>query len=78
MPREREAGAAAVEFVLISVLLVLLLFGVLQVAAFFYARNIVAASMVLWSAMTAILGLTQNFWQFLAARFFSGLGIGAS
>src|SRR4051794_8331785 len=44
MPREREAGAAAVEFVLISVLLVLLLFGVLQVAAFFYARNIVAAS----------------------------------
>jgi len=37
-------------------------------------RNIVAASMVLWSAMTAILGLTQNFWQFLVARI--GVGIG--
>ncbi len=37
-------------------------------------RNIVAASMVVWSAMTAILGLTQNFWQFLVARI--GVGIG--
>ncbi len=44
MLRERDDGAAAVEFVLISVLLVLLLFGVLQVAVYFYARNIVAAS----------------------------------
>lgn len=40
----RDAGAAVVEFVMISVLLVLLLFAVLQVAVFFYARNIVAAS----------------------------------
>ncbi len=40
----REDGAAAVEFVLISVLLVFLLFAVLQVAVFFYARNIVSAS----------------------------------
>ena len=44
MARERDDGAAVVEFVLISVLLVLLLFGVLQVAVYFYARNIVAAS----------------------------------
>lgn len=44
MSRERDDGAAVVEFVLISVLLVLLLFGVLQVAVYFYARNIVAAS----------------------------------
>jgi Flp pilus assembly protein TadG len=44
MARERDGGAAVVEFVLISVLLVLLLFGVLQVGVFFYARNIVAAS----------------------------------
>jgi Flp pilus assembly protein TadG len=42
--RDRDAGAAVVEFVLISVLLVLLLFGVLQVGVYFYARNIVAAS----------------------------------
>ncbi|QXQ08337.1 MFS transporter [Sphingosinicellaceae bacterium] len=37
-------------------------------------RNIVAAAMVLWSGMTAVLGLTQNFWQFLAARI--GVGVG--
>jgi Flp pilus assembly protein TadG len=33
-----------VDFVLVSVLLVLLLFAVLQVAVYFYARTIVAAS----------------------------------
>ncbi|UAJ08857.1 spinster family MFS transporter [Glacieibacterium megasporae] len=37
-------------------------------------RNIVAAAMVMWSAMTALLGLTQNFWQFLVARI--GVGVG--
>lgn len=40
----REGGAAVVEFVMIAVLLVMLLFAVLQVAVYFYARNIVAAS----------------------------------
>ncbi len=44
MRRGRDEGAAVAEFVLISVLLVFLLFAVLQVAVFFYARNIVAAS----------------------------------
>jgi Flp pilus assembly protein TadG len=44
MRRASDAGAAVVEFVLISVLLVLLLFGVLQVGVYFYARNIVSAS----------------------------------
>lgn len=37
-------------------------------------RNIVALAMILWSAMTALLGLTQNYWQFLLARI--GVGIG--
>ncbi len=37
-------------------------------------RNIVAAAIVTWSAMTAVLGLTQNFWQFLLARI--GVGVG--
>lgn len=37
-------------------------------------RNIVAAALITWSAMTAILGVTQNFWQFLLARI--GVGIG--
>ncbi|MEG3125427.1 spinster family MFS transporter [Sphingomonas sp. GB1N7] len=37
-------------------------------------RNIVAGAMILWSAMTALLGFTQNYWQFLLARI--GVGIG--
>lgn len=41
---ERDGGAAVVDFVLISVLLVFLLFAVLQVAVYFYARNVAAAS----------------------------------
>ena len=39
-----EAGAAVVEFVMMSALLVMLLLAVLQVALYFYARNVVAAS----------------------------------
>jgi MFS family permease len=37
-------------------------------------RNILAISLVLWSAMTAVCGLAQNYWQLLFARF--GVGIG--
>src|ERR1700759_3897468 len=44
LSRCADAGAAVAEFVLVSVLLVFLLFAVLQVAALFYVRNIVAAS----------------------------------
>ena len=44
-PRVRDdTGAAVVDFVFISVLLVFLLFAVLQVAIYFYARNVAAAS----------------------------------
>lgn len=39
-----DAGAAVVDFVLLAILLVLLLLAVLQVAVYFYARNVVAAS----------------------------------
>lgn len=39
-----DAGAAVVDFVLISILLIMLLFAVLQVAVYFYARNVAAAS----------------------------------
>lgn len=42
--RQDDRGAAAVDFVLISVLLVLLLFGVLQVAVYFYARTVVSSA----------------------------------
>lgn len=39
-----DAGAAVVEFVMISVLLLVLLFAVLQAAVYFYVRNVVASS----------------------------------
>ena len=42
--RDGDEGAAVVEFVMMTLLLVLLLFAVLQLAVFMYARNIVAAS----------------------------------
>jgi MFS family permease len=37
-------------------------------------RNIVAISLTVWSGMTAISGLVQNYWQLVAARI--GVGIG--
>jgi predicted MFS family arabinose efflux permease len=37
-------------------------------------RNILAASMVIWSAFTALCGVSRTYWQFLAARV--GVGIG--
>ena len=40
----RERGSAAVDFVLVSVPLLALLLGVLQVAAYLYLRNVVVAS----------------------------------
>jgi Flp pilus assembly protein TadG len=43
-PRNDERGAALVEFVMVAVLLVFLLFGVLQVAGVYYVRNVVSAS----------------------------------
>lgn len=39
-----DAGSAVVDFVLMSVLLIFLLFAVLQVAVYFYARNVAAES----------------------------------
>ena len=37
-------------------------------------RNIVAAALFIWSFMTAISGLAQNYWQLLLARI--GVGVG--
>lgn len=39
-----DTGSAVVDFVLVSILLIFLLFGVLQVAVYFYVRNVVTAS----------------------------------
>ncbi|HEV7447200.1 MAG TPA: MFS transporter, partial [Steroidobacteraceae bacterium] len=37
-------------------------------------RNILTVSIILWSAMTTLCGLSANYWQLLAARI--GVGIG--
>lgn len=37
-------------------------------------RNLIAVSLAIWSAMTALSGMAQNYWQLLAARI--GVGIG--
>jgi Flp pilus assembly protein TadG len=55
-----DAGAAAVDFVLMSLLLVLLLLGVLQTAVYFYARNIVAASAADAARYAAAAGLDPS------------------
>src|SRR5256714_15151139 len=37
-------------------------------------RNIVAASLVLWSGFTVLCGLALNYWQFLLSRIGAGVG----
>jgi predicted MFS family arabinose efflux permease len=37
-------------------------------------RDLIAVSMAIWSAMTAVTGLAHNFWQLLLARFGVGFG----
>src|SRR5258708_8694984 len=37
-------------------------------------RNILAASLILWSGFTALCGLSRNYWQFLASRIAVGVG----
>lgn len=37
-------------------------------------RNLIAAALTIWSVMTAVSGLAQNFWQLLVARI--GVGVG--
>lgn len=60
MRRERDAGAAVVEFVMISVLLILLLFAVLQVGVYYYARNIVSASAADAARYAAAAGVSSS------------------
>lgn len=55
-----DRGSAAVDFVLLSVLLVLLLFAVLQVAVFVYARNVVSAAAADGARFAANAGVTPS------------------
>ena len=52
-----DHGAAVIEFVMMIVLLVMVLFGVLQVAVYCYARNIVAAAAADGARYAASLGV---------------------
>jgi hypothetical protein len=63
-----DAGAAVVDFVLIAVLLVLLLLAVLQVAVYFYARNVVAASAADGARYAAVEGVAARAGGMRAAR----------
>ncbi len=51
-----DRGAAVVEFVMITILLVFLLFAVLQIAAVFYVRNVVEASAADGARYAAVAG----------------------
>lgn len=55
-----DSGAAVVDFVLVSVLLVMLLLGVLQTAIYFYARNVTAASAADAARYAAAEGVAAN------------------
>ncbi len=37
-------------------------------------RNLISGALALWSGMTAVCGLAQNFWQLAVARLFVGIG----
>jgi Flp pilus assembly protein TadG len=55
-----DSGAAVVDFVMMSVLLLFLLFGVLQIAVYFYARNIAASSAADAARYAAAEGVTAS------------------
>ena len=77
-PMRREFALSDVELGLLSGLAFALLYAVLSIPAATWAvrfnrRNLIAASALVWGAMTAISGAAQSFWQLLAGR----VGIGA-
>lgn len=77
-PIRREFALSDVELGLLSGLAFGLLYALLSLPAAVWAvrfnrRNLVAASALVWGAMTAASGAAQSFWQLLAGR----IGIGA-
>jgi Flp pilus assembly protein TadG len=55
-----ERGSSVVEFVLMATLLVLVLFGVLQVGLFMYARNLAAAAAADGARYAASAGMSAD------------------
>jgi len=69
-----DSGVAFLTGVALALFYVTLGIPIASIADRANRRNILAVSLALWSGMTAICGLTQNYWQLLLARF--GVGIG--
>ena len=69
-----DAGVALLTGVALAFFYIFMGLPIARLADRANRRNIVAIAMIVWSAMTALLGLTQNYWQFLLARI--GVGIG--
>jgi Flp pilus assembly protein TadG len=67
-----EQGSSVVEFVLLTTVLVLLLFVVLQIAVWFYARNIVAAAAADAAHYSATVGATPTAGQRRARQLMAG------
>ncbi|HEY2661516.1 MAG TPA: MFS transporter [Caulobacteraceae bacterium] len=71
-----DAGVAFLTGVALALFYVTVSLPVAVLADRSSRRNIVAISLMLWSAMTVFTGLARNFWQLMAARV--GVGIGES
>jgi predicted MFS family arabinose efflux permease len=78
-PIRREFALSDVQLGLLSGFSFALVFTTAGIPAAVWAvrhdrRNLIAAAVALWGAMTALCGLAQNFWQILLARV--GVGVG--
>lgn len=78
-PIRSDLGISDFQFSLLHGLAFALFFAVLglpigRLVDYKNRRNIVAVGVAFWSAMTALCGLAQNFWQLFVARM--GVGVG--
>ncbi len=78
-PIRHEFGLGDFQLGLLSGVAFAVIYTVLSIPAAIWAvrgnrRNLLAASAVVWGAMTACCGLVQSYWQLLIARF--GVGVG--
>ncbi|HZO20908.1 MAG TPA: MFS transporter [Steroidobacteraceae bacterium] len=71
-----DAGAAFLTGVPLALFYVAFGIPIAWIADRSNRRNIVAASLVIWSAFTVLCGLSQTYWQLLLARI--GVGVGES
>lgn len=78
-PIQKEFGLSDTQLGLLTGIMFAAVYAILGIPFARWAdrgnrRNIIAASLTVWSGMTALSGFAGNFWQLLAARM--GVGIG--